>query len=169
MLLIFGRPRFSDGMQITGMKVDAITVDGVQCGFLECQAERTKTSLTLERKTRFLPVAIPLLGFTNPCWVHAWLELRGQQGLQCKVGTPMITSPVQGGDPAGQEPRSLLALFLTTLGQDTSPLDPTSSTTSLRAMTRFLNRAVIRKLRRRQGSCGGGESCRTDGGQMGTS
>ena len=97
LLLVFGRLRFSDGLQITDMKVDAILVDGVPCGFLECQAERTKTSLTLERKTRLLPIAVPLLGFTDPCWVHAWLQVREECGLECKQGVPLLASPVQGG------------------------------------------------------------------------
>ena len=97
LLLVFGRLRFSDGIQITDMRLDAIMVDGTLSGFLECRAERTKTSLTLERKTRFLPIALPLVGFTDPCWVHAWLEVREQQGLECKPGVPLMTSPVQGG------------------------------------------------------------------------
>ena len=97
LLLVFGRLRFSDGVQITEMKMDAIIVDGSPSGFLECHAERTKTSLTLERKTRFLPVAVPLLGFTDPCWVQTWLEVRQQQGLECKQGIPLMASPIQGG------------------------------------------------------------------------
>ena len=97
LLLVFGRLRYSDAMNISDMRIDAIMVDGTQSGYLECKAERTKTSLTLERKIRFLPVAVPLVGFTDPCWVMKWLELREKHGLVCGPGRPLITSPVQGG------------------------------------------------------------------------
>ena len=97
LLLVFGRLRFSDGMQISEMTLDAIRLEGRDHGFLECKAERTKTSLTLERKIRFLPIAVPLLGFSDPCWVQVWLELRKQQGLECASGMPVLPAPMQNG------------------------------------------------------------------------
>ena len=60
-------------------------------------AEKTKTSTTLERKVRHLPVVIPLMSFCEPCWVHQWLELRKQQGLIAAKGFPLLPSPVHRG------------------------------------------------------------------------
>ncbi|CAK9064419.1 unnamed protein product, partial [Durusdinium trenchii] len=97
LLLIFGRLRFSDGLHISSMKLDVITVGTDLEGFLECEAERTKTSITLERKTRHLPIAIPILGFSDPSWVLTWLELRDKAGLKCERGTPLMTSPMADG------------------------------------------------------------------------
>ena len=97
LLMIIGRLKFSDGMNTSEMRIDVINVDGLQGGYLECKAERTTTSLTLERKIRFLPVVVPLMGFADPCWIQVWLELRDKQGLQCRSGHPLMTSPVQGG------------------------------------------------------------------------
>ena len=42
-MLLYGRLRFSDGQRITGMKLEALHVDGKMVEFLECSAERTKT------------------------------------------------------------------------------------------------------------------------------
>ena len=97
LLLIFGRLRFSDGLHISSMKLDVITVGTDLEGFLECEAERTKTSITLERKTRHLPIAVPILGFSDPSWVLTWLELRDKAGLKCERGTPLMTSPMADG------------------------------------------------------------------------
>ena len=54
LFMVIGRLRFSDGMNISEMRIDAINVDGLQRGYLECKAERTTTSLTLEQKIRCL-------------------------------------------------------------------------------------------------------------------
>lgn len=75
LLLIYGRLRFSDGMRISEFKLDVVKVGNSVSGFLECQAERTKTSVTLERKIRYLPVAVPVLSFSEPPWVLSWMEL----------------------------------------------------------------------------------------------
>lgn len=45
LMLTYGRLRFSDGQRITGMKLEVVHVDGRLVGFLECAAERTKTSI----------------------------------------------------------------------------------------------------------------------------
>ena len=66
-------------------------------GFLEARAERTKTSVTLERKIRFLPVAVPLDSFLIPSWVPVWIDLRKQAGLHGDTPHPMLPSPQMGG------------------------------------------------------------------------
>ena len=75
LMLIFGRLRYSDGLQLVDLQLDSRDMGGKLTGFLEAQAERTKTSVTLERKVRFFPVAIPLESFSEPSWVPVWLEL----------------------------------------------------------------------------------------------
>ena len=69
LMLVYGRLRFSDGQRITGMKLEMVHVDGDLVGFLECAAERTKTSMSLERKVRFLPIAVPVQSLTSPAWL----------------------------------------------------------------------------------------------------
>ena len=52
LLMVYGRLRFSDMQRITNMTLDTTVVGTAEVGFLECLAERTKTSLSLERKVR---------------------------------------------------------------------------------------------------------------------
>ena len=65
----------------TGMKLETVHVDNELVGFLECAAERTKTSVSLERKVRFLPIAVPVQSLTSPPWLPVWNQLRLDQGL----------------------------------------------------------------------------------------
>eukprot|EP00438_Fugacium_kawagutii_P025313 Skav217866 [mRNA] locus=scaffold2487:52317:58797:+ [translate_table: standard] len=96
LLLVFGRLRFSDAMRISGYKLDLVDVGGTVSGFLECQAERTKTSVSLERKVHYLPVAVPVRSFVDPPWVVAWMELRDRMGLS-DPSAPARPSPQEGG------------------------------------------------------------------------
>ena len=96
-------------------------MNGKPIGFLECAAERTKTSITLERKVRFLPIAVPVQCLTEPPWLPVWNELRTHQGLMASerpvVGFPVMPSPAAGGGwsqaqlnvtPAGEWLRNFL-------------------------------------------------------------
>ena len=97
LLLVYGRLRYSDGLQLVDLQLDSTERGGRLSGFLEARAERTKTSVTLERKVRFLPVAIPLECLSEPCWVPTWLELRDEAGLNGRPPHPMLPSPQLGG------------------------------------------------------------------------
>lgn len=121
LMLAYGRLRFSDGQRITSMRMDIIHVSGEAVGFLECSASRTKTSVSLEKKTRHLPIAIPVKSLTMPQWLPIWDKLRGEQGLMSSEGTgkpfPVMPAPAMGGGwthsplavtPAGEWLRSLL-------------------------------------------------------------
>ena len=53
LFLVYGRLRYSDGLQVSSMELDQ-RPDGY--GFLECLAERTKTSITLEKRPGTYPL-----------------------------------------------------------------------------------------------------------------
>ena len=91
--LIFGRLRYSDGLQISELRLDKVVHQGKTYGFLECMAERSKTSVSLERKIRHIPVAIPMTGFTDPSWVEPWLAVRKKLKLVEGVNVPLMPSP----------------------------------------------------------------------------
>ncbi|CAE7869934.1 hypothetical protein AK812_SmicGene44293 [Symbiodinium microadriaticum] len=99
LLLVYGRLRFSDGQRITSMSLDVVQVHGRQSGFLECEAERTKTALTLEKKVRRLPVAVPLQCL-GPPWIPVWLKLRKSEGLAADgdkdIQEPILRHPACG-------------------------------------------------------------------------
>ena len=101
LMLLYGRLRFSDGQRITGMRLELVHVDSKPVGFLECAAERTKTSISLERKVRYLPIAVPVQCLTDPPWLPVWNQLRMEQGLMASAnpgtGYPVMPSPAAGG------------------------------------------------------------------------
>ena len=80
LMLLYGRLTFSDGQRIIGMRLELVHVDSKPVGFLEYSAERTKTSISLERKVRYLPIAIPVQCLTEPAWLPVWDKLRAEQG-----------------------------------------------------------------------------------------
>ena len=95
LLLVYGRLRFSDGQSITSMELEIPT--GADRGYLECAAERCKTSTSLEKRTRLLPVVVPTLSFTEEGWIEQWIRCREQQGLVPGSGKPMLPTPAAGG------------------------------------------------------------------------
>ena len=99
LLLVYGRLRFSDGQRIKEMKLDVVRVNGRQSGFLECEAERTKTALTLEKRIRRLPVAVPLQCLGLP-WIPVWLQHRKSEGFASDgdkdVQEPLLRHPAYG-------------------------------------------------------------------------
>ena len=95
LLLIFGRLRFSDGQSISEMALEKPAE--ADKGYLECAATRCKTSTSLEKRTRLLPVVVPTLSFTDEGWIEAWLECRRSQGLAVGPGKPVLPNPGAGG------------------------------------------------------------------------
>ena len=92
LVLIYGRLRYSDGLQLVDLQLDIKETEFGITGFLEARAERTKTCVTLERKIWFLPVAIPVEALMDSSWIPVWLELRHQAGLH--GGQPFSNAPV---------------------------------------------------------------------------
>ena len=91
----FGRLRFSDAQSVSSMKLEI--PDGSDRGYLECGAERCKTSTSLEKRTRLLPVVVPTLSFTLEGWIPEWLDARDKSGLREGANIPLLPSPKQGG------------------------------------------------------------------------
>eukprot|EP00435_Cladocopium_sp_Y103_P071370 s975_g37.t1 len=94
LFLVYGRLRYSDGLQVSSLVLDQ-RPDGF--GFLECLAEKTKTSVTLEKKVRHIPIAIPLTCFGDEPWVPVWLRLRREKVLpslgESQGFVPLLTTP----------------------------------------------------------------------------
>ena len=95
--LVYGRLRYSDGLSVTSLALDVHEVDGKIIGYMEGQAERCKTSVTLQKKVRFLPMVIPLRSVGDTNWPITWLELRASEGLKCGAGWPLLPTPIRGG------------------------------------------------------------------------
>ena len=98
LFILMGRLRFSDGQKVCQLKL-VQQPDGF--GFVEAVAAKTKTSVSLERKTRHLPVAVPLLPFGDRQWLPAWLVLRkkvfGDAANSKDEFIPLLPAPAANG------------------------------------------------------------------------
>ena len=96
LILTYGRLRFSDGQQVTISKLDMPNPDQ---GYLEGHAERTKTGLSLEKKTRLLPFAVPTISLLPQPWIPLWLDLRKQcfGDDSAAKSFPLLPSPAANG------------------------------------------------------------------------
>lgn len=80
--VLYCRARYSDALRIESLKLDIALREGQAYGFLEAETSRTKTSSTLEKKTRFLPMTCTLRTVSQTQWVEVWLKLRKTENLE---------------------------------------------------------------------------------------
>ena len=82
----YARARFNDAQSVESLELDETVVDdhGGKRGYLEGLTRRVKTSSTLERKTRFLPMAAASVGIRGTNWADEWMKLRERVGLSDK-------------------------------------------------------------------------------------
>ena len=93
----YSRARYSDALSVSALKLDITLRDGQAFGWLEADASRTKTSSSLERKTRFLPMTAPIRTVSGLDWSRAWLQLRRDAGLEAGEGKPLLPAPNEAG------------------------------------------------------------------------
>ncbi|CAE7775394.1 unnamed protein product, partial [Symbiodinium sp. CCMP2592] len=94
---LYARARFSDAQASANLMLDVTENDDGPYGFLEASVTRSKTSYTLERKTRFLPMVAPINGLLDESWGTAWYKLMKEQAVTLREGYPLLSSPVTGG------------------------------------------------------------------------
>ena len=78
---IYARTRWSDLKYVHRFWVDRISVDGEPYGYLECTTKFHKTSTTLERKSRHMPLTCPILGVTGVDWTVHWMKAAQDLGF----------------------------------------------------------------------------------------
>ncbi|CAJ1416398.1 unnamed protein product [Effrenium voratum] len=91
------RARFSDAMAVEKLELD-MTQAGDGFGYVEAATTRSKTSYTLERKTRYLPLAAPAVCLCEGSWARIWIQLMEKTGLQVGKGKPLLPAPGIGGE-----------------------------------------------------------------------
>lgn len=91
------RARYSDALSVSGLRLDITLREGRAHGWLEADASRTKTSTSLEKRTRFLPMSAPVRSVSGLDWTRAWLQLRREANLEAEEGRPLLPAPNDGG------------------------------------------------------------------------
>ena len=59
--------------------------------------ERTKSSTTLERKTRFLPMVAPIEGLESKAWAPKWMDVIKDAALPLGKGKPLLPGLLASG------------------------------------------------------------------------
>ena len=88
LFLVMARARYSDGQNVSSLAING--------NFLEALAARSKTSFSLERKTRFLPMAASVVGIGCD-WVDVWLGLLTETGVVVDADHPTLPCPSSTG------------------------------------------------------------------------
>ena len=95
--LIYARARFSDGQHSGNMSLDLATEEGSTSGYVEASVTRSKSSYTIERKTRHLPMVAPVTGLLQEPWAIHWFRCIKDSKLQIGSKRPLLPAP----DPSG--------------------------------------------------------------------
>ena len=91
LFLIYGRARYSDGQRVVRLQLSS-------CGkYLEAEVERSKSSMTLERKTRLLPITASAEGLKGLHWGRVWFDLLRDEGITASDHKPLLPAPKSMG------------------------------------------------------------------------
>ena len=95
--MIYARARFSDAQAASTIVEDVVNKGSGPFGFIEAQVHRSKTSVSLERKTRYLPMTAPINGvLPEDChWGLQWMQSIRDSKLPIGAGRPLL--PAQTG------------------------------------------------------------------------
>eukprot|EP00435_Cladocopium_sp_Y103_P071848 s1184_g38.t1 len=93
----YARARYTDALNVSGLKLDITLRDGEAHGWLEADAARTKTSTSLEKRTRYLPMSAPVRSVSGVDWATCWMQLRREAGMEAAEGRPLLPAPNDGG------------------------------------------------------------------------
>ena len=92
LFMIFGRARYSDMMNVSKLQFDYVEDNGSFKGYVETEVARSKTSLSLDRKVRLLPMTATIQGLLPEPWGIAWQKVVEESGVQIGPGRPLLPS-----------------------------------------------------------------------------
>ena len=74
LVMIYARARFSDNhmMNVSSISLDAHEIAGERFGYVEAEVTRSKTSYSLDRRVRLLPMSATIKGISNFFWADEW-------------------------------------------------------------------------------------------------
>ena len=90
LFMVYARARFSDMMNVESIKLDVVEVDGQVRGFIETEVGRSKTSFSLERKVKFLPMTATVQGLLDKPWGVSWSAVIPEAGIEVASDKPLL-------------------------------------------------------------------------------
>ncbi len=97
LFMIYARTRHSDAQASGNFALDVTESEGSINGYIEAKARRSKTSHSLERKTRFLPMVAPIQGLCDGALALAWVKCMDDRGLERGDGKPLLPQLLESG------------------------------------------------------------------------
>ena len=97
LFMVYARARHSDAQHVSTLVFDLDSRGNLPSGFVDAEVKKTKTSYTVERKTKFLPMLAPARGLSGKCWASGWKAALEKEGICAGVGKPLMPSPKNGG------------------------------------------------------------------------
>lgn len=95
--MVYARARFSDMMNISKLSFDFVEKDGQQTGFIEAEVARSKTSFSVDRKVRLLPMTSTVQGVGVEPWGVAWKQVIEDAKVQVGAGKPLLPGRTPDG------------------------------------------------------------------------
>ena len=95
--MVYSRSRYSDALSVSEISLDVVGEGSDAYGFVEASATRVKTGTTLEKKTRFLPMAGTVRGVSGLPWALTWMQLREASKVPVGLGRPLLPAPLEKG------------------------------------------------------------------------
>ena len=94
LFMVYARTRFSDMLNVGRLEFEA-GEDGK--GYIEAQVARSKTSFSVDRKVRLLPMTAAMHGVTAEPWAIAWKDVLAKTGIVITHGKPLLPGRTPDG------------------------------------------------------------------------
>ena len=97
LFMIYARARFSDMMNVGCISLEAHEISGERFGYVEAEVTRSKTSYSLERRVRLLPMSATIKGISNFFWADEWFAVMKKADIKVGPGKPLLPGRTPDG------------------------------------------------------------------------
>jgi len=94
LFMVYRRTRFSDMLNVGRLDFEA---GDDETGYIEAQVARSKTSFSVDRKVRLLPMTAAMHGVTTESWGKAWETVLEKTGITATHGKPLLPGRTPDG------------------------------------------------------------------------
>jgi hypothetical protein len=97
LFMVYARARFSDMLNVGKLEFDNSDTSQTAKGYIEAQVARSKTSFSMDRKVRLLPMTASMFGVISEPWGAAWQDVILKAGIQVGSGKPLLPGRTPDG------------------------------------------------------------------------